>query len=117
MKPVAWMIGVSTASWLAVAALAGVPDGLAILPGMLGPLVVASGMWVLMARTYRRDPVRLTPLMMTAFAGKLLFFGVYVAVMLRVLMVRPVPFVASFAAYFIALHVMEAVALRRLFTS
>jgi len=40
---------------------------------------------------------------------------VYVAGMLRVLGVRPVPFVLSFTIYFIALHMTEALFMRRLF--
>ena len=52
--------------------------------------------------------------MMTALVLKMVFFGVYVGVMLRGLSLRPVPFVVSFAAYFIALHAMEAMFLRRL---
>ena len=38
-----------------------------------------------MARTHAAAPERLTAVMMTGFAVKLVFFGVYVAVMLRVL--------------------------------
>ena len=53
--------------------------------------------------------------MMAAFGAKMLFVGVYLVVMLRVLDVRPVPFVASFAGYFVALYVIEALYLRRLF--
>ena len=47
----------------------------------------------------------------------MVFFGVYVTVMLKVLALRPLPFVVSFTAYFIALHVIEALCLRRLFAS
>ena len=46
-----------------------------------------------------------------------MFFGVYVVVMLRVMMLRPVPFVVSFTAYFITLYAMEALLLRRLLRS
>jgi hypothetical protein len=53
--------------------------------------------------------------MVAAFAGKLVFFGVYVTIMLRVLAVRPLPFVVSFTTYFIALHLFEALCLQRLF--
>ena len=35
--------------------------------------------------------------------------------MLRVLALRPVPFVLSFTSYFIALHATEALFMRRLF--
>ncbi len=101
--------------WLAISALTGRETSVAVGWGLLGPLVVACGSWVLAERTYRRRPESLTALMMGAFAGKVLFFGVYLAVMLRVLSVSPVPFVASFAGYFIALHLAEALCLRRLF--
>lgn len=103
--------------WLAIAALAGRDTGVAVGLGMLGPLVVACGSWELAERAYRRRPESLTALMMGAFAGKMLFFGAYVAVVLRVLAVSPVPFVVSFTGYFIALHVAEALCLRRLFAS
>jgi hypothetical protein len=53
--------------------------------------------------------------MTVAFAGKLVFFGAYVALTLRLLPVRPVPFLASFTSYFIALYLLEALFMRRLF--
>jgi hypothetical protein len=52
--------------------------------------------------------------MITALVVKMLLFGGYFVVMLRGLDMRPVPFVVSFAAFFIALHAMEALFLRRL---
>jgi hypothetical protein len=55
--------------------------------------------------------------MVQGLAVKAVFFGAYVVAMLRVLRVRPVPFVVSFTGYFIALHVTEALFLRRLFNS
>jgi hypothetical protein len=88
-----------------------------ILLGIIGPLVVASVSWVLMERTHKRDPERLTPLMVKAFAGKMVFFGVYVAVALGVLSLRPVPFIVSFTSSFVALHLVEALCLRRLLAS
>ena len=115
MKPVWWMVGSSVISWIATTALVGTRIGVDVLLGMIGPLVVASATWVLMEGTFRRNPEHLTSVMVMAFAGKILFFGVYVAVVLKVLSVRPVPFVASFTCYFIALHLTEALCLRRLF--
>jgi hypothetical protein len=115
MKPVAWMVAASLLSWLAVSALAGTATSVDVLLGMVGPLVVASATWVLAERTYRQDPGRLTSRMIQAFAGKLVFFGAYVAVMLKVLSLRPIPFVVSFTTYFVALHLTEALWLRRLF--
>jgi hypothetical protein len=115
MKPVAWMVAASLLSWLVVTILAGTDAGVVVLLGMIGPLVVAIATWVLAERTYTRYPERLTSVMVQAFAGKLVFFGAYVAVMLKVLSLRPVPFVVSFTTYFVALHLTEALLLRRLF--
>ena len=86
-----------------------------VLFGMLAPLLVAVVSWAFAERTYRRDPARLTGLMVTAFAGKMVFFGTYVAIMLQGQALRPVPFIVSFTASFVALHVAEALRLRRLF--
>jgi hypothetical protein len=86
----------------------------AVLLGLAGPLSVVSVSWLVMARTFRRDPSRLTSLMMVAFAAKMVFFAAYVAIALKLMVVSPVPFVASFVVSFIALYFVEAVSLRRL---
>jgi hypothetical protein len=86
-----------------------------ILLGMFGPLAETMVSWVVAEAVFRQRPERLTAVMITGFAGKLVFFGAYVAVMLEGLSLAPVPFMASFTSYFIALHLVEALALRRLF--
>jgi hypothetical protein len=115
MKAVAWMAGASVTAWLIAWAAVGRTSGLALFFGMLAPLLIASASWVMAERTYKRDPRALTGLLITAFAFKLVFFGGYVAVMLRILQLRPIPFVVSFSSYFIALHFVEAFLLQRLF--
>ena len=109
------MIGASVVSWLAATAVLDRPAGLAVLLGMIAPLAAVSGTWIAAERTYRRNPERLTSVMIAAFAAKVLFFGAYVTIVLRARSLRPVPFVASFATYFIALYLAEALCLRRLF--
>ena len=109
------MVGGSVASWLVATVVAGPALMKELLLGMLAPLLVAVVTWELVARTYRRNRERLTGLMITAFAAKMVFFGAYVSVMLLGLSLRPVPFVVSFTAYFIGLHVTEALYLRQLF--
>ena len=115
MKVVAWMVAASVASWLAIAVLVDARARTATLLGMLAPLGVAAASWLLTERTWRQNPASLTSLMIAAFVGKMVFFGVYVAAMLKGLAVAPMPFVASFAGYFIALHLGEALALKGLF--
>ena len=55
--------------------------------------------------------------MVQGLAIKAVFFGAYVVSMLRVVGLRPVPFVISFTSYFIALHLTEALFMRRLFNT
>jgi hypothetical protein len=119
MKPVQTMAGVAVGSWIAIAAIAAGLGGQAggeTLAGMVGPLLAASVSWALAERTYTLQPERLTSLMIAAFAGKIVFFGAYVTVALKVLALRPVPFMLSFTGYFIAMYLMEALYLRRLFS-
>ena len=115
MTPAWWMAGLSIASWFAATRLPGIDADREVAFGMLGPLLGALGTWMLVERNYTTRPERLTGLMIAAFAAKMVFFGVYVAVMLKALSLRPVAFVVSFTSYFIALHVAEAICLRRLF--
>ena len=113
MKAVLWIAIASVAS----AALLGARFGREVWLGMLAPLLVVSVTWVVTERVYKAQPERLTSLMIGAFAGKLVFFGAYVGLAIGVLGVNPVPFVASLTGYFVALHVIEALWLKRLFVS
>lgn len=115
MKPVGWMVGASVLAWLIVARLAGAGANPELLYGMLGPLVAAVLSWIVTERTYTSNPERLMGVMVTGLGVKAVFFGAYVVAMVRAVGVRPVPFVVSFTSYFIALHVIEAIFMRRLF--
>jgi hypothetical protein len=115
MKAVASITAASLVAAVAAIAIAGREAGADVLLGMLAPLGAAGVSWVLTERTFKRDPQRLTPLMIGAFGAKMLFFGAYVTVMLKVVGVHPVPFAVSFTGYFIALYLTEALLMRRLF--
>ena len=112
--PIVWMVAGSLVSGLAL----WVAFGPVAVPelgwGMLGPLASAVISWLILERTQRSAPERLTNVMIMSFGVKVLLFGLYLVVMLKVLAVRPMPFMLSFAGYYIALHVVEAVFLKRL---
>ena len=117
MKAVGWMVGASLVAWLIAARVTGEGANPEVLYGLLGPLVVASVSWLVTERTYRANPERLTGVMVKGLGIKAVFFGAYVAGMLRVMHLRPVPFVVSFTVSFIALHLLEAMFMQRLFES
>lgn len=114
MKPVAWMVAVSGAAWVLVTAVLADRVNPEAAWGIAGPLTSAVASWAAYVRANEAAPERLTRVMITAFALKLMFFSVYVTAAVRVLDLRPAPFVVSFASAFIALHAMEAFSLRRL---
>lgn len=114
MTPIVWMAGASLVTWLAVSAIGGDRVNPEALYGMAGPLVAACITWGAVHQTWRSNPVGLTGVMIVGFAAKLAFFALYVAIMIRVLALRPVPFVLAFVSYFIALYAMQAFYLKRL---
>ncbi len=113
VTPLAWMVGASVGTWLVLTVSAGDVNPEALF-GMLGPLASACATWIVVARA-AAAPERVTGVMVTGLMVKMVFFAAYVAGMLKGAGLRPVPFVVSFAGFFIALHAMEAVFLRRLF--
>ena len=111
--PLGWMFTICAGS-AAVAIIAGAPVA-EVLSGMAGPLAAASVTWVLVQRTFQASPEQVTSVMLKSFAGKMLFFGVYVVMMLRGFALAATPFSVSFTAFFIAVYAMEALFLQRLF--
>jgi hypothetical protein len=113
LTPILWLASASVVS----AALLGAWFGREVWLGMFAPLIVVSVSWVLTERVYRAQPERLTSVMIGVFAGKLIFFGAYVGLAVGVLGVKPVPFALSLTGYFIVLHLIEALWLKRLLVS
>jgi hypothetical protein len=113
LTPLVWMVTACIGS-AAVAIGTGAPAA-EVLWGMAGPLGAASVTWVLVQRTFRASPEQVTGVMMKAFAGKMLFFAVYVVAMLGGLALAARPFAVSFAGFFIGVYTIEALFLQRLF--
>ncbi len=116
MRTVTWMASGSLAAWLVAAVLA--PGSRrALFFGVLGPLVAASSTWLVVEGTVRRHPARLTGVLIAAFAVKMVGFAAYLAVMVGVLALRPLPFALSLTCSFVVLHLIEARLLGRLLSS
>jgi hypothetical protein len=118
MKVGLWMLAGSALSSFGIVAFFGdeaTPDlRPAVWLGMLGPLAAALCSIAVMERTVREHPERLMAVMIGAFAAKVLFFGGYIALVVKAIEVQTVPFAISFTGYFVALHIVEAWRLRRL---
>ena len=117
MKAVASMLAAGVLPWVCAAVVLGPRANPEVLYGMLGPMTAVLVSWVVVRRAYVANPGGLMGVFVVGIAIKLLFFAAYAVVMLRVLDLRPIPFVASFTCYFVVLHNLEALFMRRLFTS
>lgn len=115
---VLWYIIVFCVGSWGVVSLIFVPQaGTEIFLGMIAPLLLASGTIMLVERTYRKQPKRLTSLMTKAFIGKMLLYGIYVSLVVGFFSVGEIPFAISFTVYFTGLHLAEALYFRTLFTA
>lgn len=112
-----WALAAATLASGCCIALIAPASAAEVLLGLAAPLAAAVGTHVLVARSHRRDPSRVSNTLMRLFLAKFVVFGAYILVALNGLTLDPVPFLLSFVAYFAALHVAEAAHLRRLFAS
>ncbi len=112
----AWITGAFIVATGAIVALILPAAAPAVLLGMLGPLVVATGSLVAMDRAYRRSPELVSKVMLRLFLGKVVAFALYVAFALATLSLDPIWFIGSFTVSFVAFHLAEAVHLQRLFS-
>lgn len=113
MRAAIGMVIACVASWALVATRLDGPAARDVGLGMAGPLVAAVATWVMIDRTLRVDPLRLMNRLLAGLMVKVVFFGAYVALALRGLSAAVRPFGLSFAGYFIALQMVEAILLRR----
>ncbi len=82
--------------------------------GMAGPALAVVTAWIVVERTFRIQPERLTAVQARLFVAKMLFFGAYVGGVLGTGLARPTPFMAAFTIYFVVLYGVHAFALHRL---
>jgi hypothetical protein len=85
--------------------------------GTLAPMLAALGTWVIVERQFARAPERTAGVLINLFAAKVLLFGSYVALVVLLVPEWATVFVVSFTSQYILLHIVEAVFLRRLFSS
>ena len=111
------MVTAAMAMWalgLVVFGLAAAQD---VALGVAGPLVAVVLTWVAIVGAHRRDPALVTGVLLRGFAGKMVFFGVYVVAIWLTTRPEPVAFMASFTGAFLVLYMAEAVLLQRLSAS
>lgn len=104
-------MGVALATGVLWAALG---HGTEVLLGVTAPVLTTAASWVSITRVWATAPETSLSVMIRGFVVKSVFFIAWVAIVVKGLEVRPVPFVASLTVSFLVLHFLEAWYLKRL---
>ena len=115
MTPLLWMGAAALGSWLLVTVLAPEPVNPELFLAMVGPLVSAAASWLVTERTQRVAPARAISVFVAGMLAKMMVFAAYIVIMVRLVGLRPVPFVIGFTGFFLGLLAIEALFLKRLF--
>ncbi len=86
-----------------------------IFMGMALPLLITLFSISKIKSIYNKNPEGVTSFMMKAFAGKMILYGIFFITIFSFYSFHQLSFVISFAGYFIALYVIEAVLLNSTF--
>ena len=115
MKFIACLTGGSVLAAIvfsAVSGLAGLGAEKEIWFGMIGPTLASVVSRVALDRQKNLNPQKILKSIIQSFVVKSIFFGVYIAALVKTNQARPGPFIGCFAFFYLALHIAEAVKLR-----
>ncbi len=110
-----WILMGSVGLWGLLSAILGPGFVMPGFWGMAGPLLMGVITVELVVRTFNRSPEKLTNMMIKSFAGKMIFYALYVVVVLTTTSLDAMIFVFSFSGFFILLHMVEALYFRAKF--
>ena len=115
MNALWWVIAIAIAAGVGASmSVSGEGAVRAVWLGIAGPVVMAGVSWTVTTRTWAREKAALLPVMLRAFAVKVMCVVAYVVLMVKVADARPMPFLLSFIGTYLATHLAEAYCLRRL---
>ena len=81
--------------------------------GISAPVFVGFATVYFMIKYSNYSATNLNKMLMSGFAIKFIFYGLYIIIIFTVYPFKPIPFICSFTASFIGLHLMEAVVLKK----
>tara|TARA_B110000014_G_C20119610_1_gene592726 strand:+ start:951 stop:1298 length:348 start_codon:yes stop_codon:yes gene_type:complete len=61
-----------------------------------------------------KEPTALTKILAIGFAIKMLYYGIVILLLIKLYAFEPIPFICSFSGFFMGLHAIEAVIIKRI---
>ena len=82
--------------------------------GLLAPILVGYVTVFFMEKYSNMGMIYFNKMLIKGFALKFIFYGAFILIIFTVYSFNPIPFMCSFTASFVGLHIMEALILKKI---
>ena len=88
--------------------------GLELLLGWILPVLAGTVTLYFIDSAAQKDPFLVTKILIKGFALKMVYYGATILILFKLYSFEPIPFICSFSGFFLGLHVLEAVIIKRI---
>ena len=88
--------------------------GLELLLGWILPVLAGTVTLYFIDSAAQKDPFLVTKTLVKGFILKMIYYGATILTLFKLYSFEPIPFVCSFSSFFLGLHVLEAVIIKRI---
>ena len=82
---------------------------LEIILGFIGPLLAGFFTIYFVILATKQNSISVTKMLIKGFFLKMIYYGLYIIIFFKLYSFKPIPFLCSFAGFFLGLHALEAV--------
>jgi len=82
--------------------------------GWFGPVLTGFITMHFVIEATKKDPYSVTKMLAKGFVLKMVYYGLYIIIFFKLYSFKPIPFLCSFAGFFLGLHTLEAVIIQDL---
>ncbi len=88
--------------------------GLELFLGWILPVLAGTVTMYFIGSAAQKDPFLLTKTLVKGFVLKMVYYGAIILTLFKLYSFEPIPFICSFSGFFLGLHVLEAVIIKRI---
>ena len=88
--------------------------GLELFLGWILPVLAGTVTLYFIGSAAQKDPFLVTKTLAKGFALKMVYYGATILTLFKLYSFEPIPFICSFSGFFLGLHVLEAVIIKRI---
>ena len=88
--------------------------GLELFLGWILPVLAGTVTLYFIGSAAQKDPFLVTKTLAKGFTLKMVYYGAAILTLFKLYSFEPIPFICSFSGFFLGLHVLEAVIIKRI---